>query len=179
MSTLQPDPTLAPGAGEPLDAVTAAPDSHPVGTGIGAALGGAAAGALAGSVAGPVGTVIGIAVGAIAGGLAGRDVAAMVDPALEEVYWRGNYRERAYVQAGSSFDDYGPAYAYGVTAHGRYPGRTFDDAEPELSQAWNDVRGASSLDWNRARPATRDAWKRASETSERVESVVEEPPARG
>ena len=142
--------------------------SHPVGTGVGALLGGAAAGAVAGTVVGPVGTVIGAAVGAIAGGLAGKGVAAMIDPVAEDSYWRAAYKDRPYANGGSSYDEYGPAYRYGVESFGQYPQRSFDEAESDLSRHWDGSRGTSSLDWDRAKHATRDAWNRLSDSVERA-----------
>jgi hypothetical protein len=142
------------------DPLSGAPGAHPVGTGIGAVVGGAAAGAVTGTVAGPVGTVIGAAVGAVVGGLAGKGVAEAIDPTLERAYWRENFLGREYVARGSSFDDYGPAYGFGVDARARYPGREFDDVESELSSNWTTSRGTSNLGWDRAKQAARDAWNR-------------------
>ena len=153
---------------ENRDPITGAPGAHPVGTGVGAVLGGAAAGAATGTVAGPVGTVIGAAVGAVVGGLAGKSVAEQIDPTVEAAYWKDNYSSRPYVEQGSSFDDYGPAYGYGVDAYSRYPGRAFEDVEPNLSRDWDTVRGSSSLTWDRAKNASRDAWQRVSDTVERA-----------
>ena len=150
------------------DPITGAPGAHPVGTGVGALLGGAAAGAAVGTVAGPVGTLIGAAAGAIAGGLAGKGVAESIDPTRESDHWRDNYSSRPYVAAGSSYDDYGPAYGYGVSAYGEHPGRSFDDAESDLERGWGGARGASTLSWAHARHATRDAWQRVSHTVERT-----------
>ncbi len=147
-----------------LDPITGEPGSHPIGTGVGAALGGAAAGALTGTVAGPVGTVVGAALGAIVGGLAGKSAAEAIDPSLEDAYWRENYQQRPYVAAGSSFDDYGPAYGYGVASWARYPGRSFDDLEADLARDGSSARGRSNLDWALARNATRDGWGRVSGT---------------
>ena len=146
-----------------LDPITGAPGAHPVGAGLGAAMGGVAAGAAVGSVAGPLGTVIGAAVGAVIGGLAGKGVAELVDPTVEETYWRSNFSTRPYVAPDDSFDDYAPAYRLGATAHRDRLGRTFEDAEPELSTVWAEARGASRLDWDRARAATRDAWDRVGQ----------------
>ncbi len=133
-----------------------------------ALLGGATAGALAGAVAGPVGAAVGAAIGAVAAGFAGHSIAESVDASAEEAHWRENYRDRPYVTADDAFDDYGPAYGYGVNGFVRHAGRTFDDVEPELSREWGTSRGASSLDWDRARPATRDAWDRVSNAVERA-----------
>jgi hypothetical protein len=150
------------------DPISGAPGSHPVGTGLGAAAGGMAAGAAAGSVAGPVGTVVGAAIGAVAGGLAGKGIAEMIDPTVEEAYWRETYSSRPYVTSGASFDDYGPAYMYGVDNYARYPGRSFDEVEPELAREWQRAKGKSSLTWENAKHATRDSWQRVSDTIERA-----------
>ena len=149
------------------DPITGAPGAHPVGTGVGAALGGVAAGAAAGTVAGPVGTVIGAAVGAIVGGYAGKSAAEAIDPTAEDAYWRENYADRPYA-ADESYEEYGPAYRYGVDSFGMYPGRSFDEAERDLSRDWDSARGTSSLEWDRAKHATRDAWNRVSDAVERA-----------
>lgn len=157
------------------DPITDAPGSHPVGTGVGAVAGGiagiagaAAAGAAAGTAAGPVGTIVGAAVGAVVGGLAGKGVAELIDPTAEEAYWRENYSSRPYVENGATFDDYGPAYRYGVDAYGRYSNRGFDEVEPEMGRDWNRARGRSSLRWEQARNAANDAWQRVSDSVERA-----------
>ena len=150
------------------DPLSDEPGSHPVGTGIGALLGGAAAGAATGTVAGPLGTVVGAAVGAVVGGLAGKGLAESIDPTREDAYWRENFTSRPYVNQGSSYDDYGPAYGYGVDAYSKYPGRSFDEVEPDLSKNWGTTRGDSDLSWDGAKHATRDAWNRISDTVERA-----------
>jgi len=150
------------------DPITGAAGAHPVGVGVGAAAGGMAAGAAVGTVAGPVGTAVGAAVGAVLGGLAGKSVAELVDPTLEDAYWRDNYAQRPYVDTGASYDDYGPAYRYGVDAYTRRDGRSFDEAETDLAAGWTSARRTSQLDWDIARPAARDAWQRVSDTVERA-----------
>ena len=150
------------------DPITGAPGSHPIGTGVGAAVGGAAAGAAAGTVAGPVGTVVGAAAGAIVGGLAGKGVAELIDPTREEAYWRENFRNRPYVRKDSRFEDYGPAYGYGVNSYVKYPERNFDEIEPELARDWDASHGTSRLEWKDAKNAARDAWDRARDSVERA-----------
>lgn len=144
------------------DPISGESGAHPVATGVGAAAGGAAAGAAIGTVAGPVGTLAGAAVGAVVGGLAGKAVGEAIDPTREDAYWRENYSTRPYVDQGASYADYGPAYGFGVDAVARYPGRRFEDLEPELSNQWTDAQGSSSLRWERARDAARDAFDRAN-----------------
>lgn len=151
-----------------LDPISGAPGAHPVGTGIGAAAGGLAAGAAAGSVAGPVGTAVGAAVGAVAGGLAGKGIAERIDPTAEDAYWRENYRTRVYVTGGAAYEDYSPAYRYGVDSYMRYPDRRFEDIEPELQAGWPAARGSSRLQWQQARHASRDSWQRLKDRAERM-----------
>jgi hypothetical protein len=150
------------------DPITGAPGSHPVGTGMGAAAGGMAAGAAAGTVAGPVGTVVGAAVGAVVGGLAGKGIAEKIDPTIEEAYWRENYVSRPYVNKAYTYDDYGPAYLYGVDNYARYQGRKFEDVEGDLARDWQRAKGKSRLAWEDAKHATRDSWHRLSDTVERA-----------
>lgn len=147
---------------ENRDPISGTPGAHPVGTGVGAALGGAAAGAAAGTVVGPVGTIVGAAVGAVVGGLAGKGVAEAIDPTREIGYWRENYSTRPYATKGVAFDEYEAAYGYGVASYSKYPGRSFDDMDSDLSRDWNASRGKSTLGWDRARFAARDAWDRVS-----------------
>jgi hypothetical protein len=140
------------------DPLTGEPGAHPLGVGVGAAAGGMAAGAAVGTVAGPLGTALGAVVGAVVGGLAGKGVAESIDPTIEDAYWRENFAERDYVTPGASWDDYGPAYGYGVHL---YDGdRSFEDVEPELAEGWAGARGTSTLGWGDASPAARDAWTR-------------------
>lgn len=151
---------------EPKDKATATGVGAAVGGVAGGVAGGAAAGAAVGGMTGPVGAAVGAAVGAVAGALAGRAVKA--DPAEEDAYWRDNYTGRPYVESGSPYDDYAPAYRYGVDAYSRYPNRQFDEVEPELSRDWGTARGRSTLEWERAKHATRDAWQRLSDKVERA-----------
>ena len=78
------------------------------------------------------------------------------DKEIEEPHWMEAYSKRPPVRAGESFDDFGPAYGYGVTAFILHPSATFEDAEEELSRDWIFARGASALDWDRGRPASKD-----------------------
>ena len=146
------------------DPISGEPGVHPLGTGIGAAVGGAAAGAAIGSAAGPVGTTIGAAVGAVVGGLAGKEIAETIDPTDEYIYWRENFTKRPYVESGATFDDYGPAYEFGVISFLKYREHAFDDVQDKLSREWEKVRGKSALSWEKARMATRDAWDRTRKT---------------
>lgn len=123
----------------------------------GGVAGGAAAGAAVGGMTGPAGAVVGAAVGAVVGAVAGRRKA---DPVAEDAFWRDNYASRPYVRSGAAYDEYAPAYRYGMDSYEKYPNRSFDEVEPELSRDWGTARGKSSLEWEHAKHATRDAWHR-------------------
>ena len=81
-------------------------------------------------------------------------------PGLSDKQWRENFSSRPYVKGDSKFEDYGPAYRHGVDSYGRSKGRSFDDAEPELTRDWERVRGNSNLSWEKAKDASHDAWQR-------------------
>ena len=91
-----------------------------------------------------------------------------VDPVAEDSYWRDNYASRPYAAGGGTYDDYQPAYRYGMDSYTKYPDRSFDDVEPELGRDWGTARGQSSLEWERAKHASRDAWDRVSNAAERA-----------
>jgi len=143
-----------------LDPITHEMGAHPVGTGLGAA-GGAVAGVAIGGVGGPVGAAVGLIAGAAIGGLGGKAVAESVHPTVEHAFWRDRYAEEPYYQVGRRYDDYGPAYEYGWTSWGLYPG-SFERVESDLGRHWDAWRGGSALTWPEARPAAQAAWERAS-----------------
>ena len=161
MTTTTPERERDNTAGGPP--ILGALGAHPVGTGFGAAAGGAAAGALAGTVVGPVGTAVGALAGAVAGALAGDRIAEQIEASAEEAYWRENYSTRPYVTSEATFSEYRPAYRYGVDAHRRFEGQSFEQVEAELMHEWDGVKGTSSLTWEGAKDAARDAWQRISD----------------
>lgn len=145
------------------DPITGAPGAHPVGTGVGAA-GGAAAGAAIGAIGGPIGAAVGLVAGAVAGGLAGKGVAEKMDPTVEDAYWKANYSKQGYVERNAPYATYQPAYRTGYEGRSQYPGKTFDEAEPDLQRSYDISAPKSSLKWEKARQATRDAWNRLDTT---------------
>lgn len=92
-----------------------------------------------------------------------------IDPDAEESYWRENYSSRPYITNGATFNEYRPAFRYGVHAYGRYEDHSFEHAEPELMRDWDLVKGMSSLSWEGARPAVSDAWQRVNERIAQVQ----------
>jgi hypothetical protein len=141
---------------------------HPVGGAVGAAVGaaagaaavGAAQGAALGTVAGVPGMAAGVAIGGVVGALAGKGVAQEINPTTEDAYWSQNYKIRPYVEQGTTYDTYRPAYRHGIDAYSKYEGRKFEEIEPKLSKDWDDVRGDSKLPWSKAKFAAEDAYDR-------------------
>ncbi|MEP7138075.1 MAG: hypothetical protein ABI745_00510 [Caldimonas sp.] len=85
------------------------------------------------------------------------------DATAHDAYWRENFRTRPYVGKDDRYDDFGPAYAYGVDSFNRHDGRKFDDVESDLSRDWEKFKGKSKLTWERAKGAVRDAWDRMTD----------------
>jgi hypothetical protein len=83
-------------------------------------------------------------------------------------HWLANHATRPYVDAGEDFEDYAPAYLYGVFSYHSNPERHFDASEAELSSGWESARGDSPLDWPKAKPAIREAWYEVRGLAERA-----------
>ena len=145
------------------DPISGAPGAHPLGTGIGAASGGAA-GATIGSVGGPIGVAVGLVTGVVAGGLAGKGVAEKIDPTAEDAFWREECANRADSDEGEPYKLYQLAYRTGYEGFGRYPGRTYEEAEMDLQRDYESNRSSTDLTWERAKQATRDAWTRVNDS---------------
>jgi hypothetical protein len=158
---MQTTPKVSNRTTEPTEDPVVGIPTHPLSAGAGAVAMAVATGAVVGTAAGPVGTAIGAVVGAVVGGLGGDAIASAVGEAQDATYWREHFVQRTHVKPGSSYEDYGPAFAYGESARQRHGDRDFDIVAVELGQDWMAVRGQSNLEWDDARPAARDAWVRS------------------
>lgn len=78
--------------------------------------------------------------------------------AFDEEVWRATHTTREYVIPGLAYEDYAPAYRYGMLVADKHGHREFVDVEPLLAEEWAGVRGASPLDWVQARPAVQDGY---------------------
>jgi hypothetical protein len=134
---------------------------HNLAGGVGAG-GGAAAGAALGAVGGPVGMAAGAAIGGLAGGAVGKGAGQLVNPTVEDAYWRSNYQTQPYYTTGYTYDDYSPAYALGYNNARRFP--SYDLAEPHMADEWERVKGHSRLSWEQAKAASRAAWDKVERT---------------
>lgn len=145
------------------DPISGEPGAHPVGTGVGAAGAGTIGTMIGGAVGGPVGAVVGAVIGSVVGGLAGKDTAEQINPTFEDNHWRDNYTSRPYVEQGTSYEDYQPAYRTGYEGYDRYghSGRDYSQVETDLKRDY-EANQTGNLTWEQARHAVKDAWDRAS-----------------
>jgi hypothetical protein len=148
------------------DPITGAEGAHPVGTGLGAA-GGATAGAIVGAPSGPLGVLVGAAAGGLIGGLVGKGAGEVVNPTHEDAFWREAWAEEPYARTDFIYDDYEPAYRIGYLGAARRDGRTFEEAEPQLREQYERVRGGSPLQWDAARVPAKAAWDRVADGTSR------------
>ena len=75
-----------------------------------------------------------------------------------ETYFRENFRSRPYVVAGKPYEEYQPAYRYGIDARERYQNRTWDQVEADIERGWDKAKGVSKMAWQEAKAAVKDAW---------------------
>ncbi len=101
---------------------------------------------------------------------AGKDEVPASVYEAHDAHWSVNYATRPYVEAGEDYDDYAPAYLYGVYFYHSNPDRLFDACEADLAAGWESARGDSPLQWKKAKPAVREAWYRISDLSDRAKS---------
>ncbi|MGI4849878.1 MAG: hypothetical protein ACRYGK_17340 [Janthinobacterium lividum] len=106
---------------------------------------------------------------AVKAGFGGQGAAAVINPAMEDMYWREQFKNEPYFNASYTYDDYGPAYSVGYNGRSRYVDR-FAEAEIVLSRDWEATKGKSRLSWHEARLAALAAWIRIDMASTATES---------
>jgi Protein of unknown function (DUF3606) len=82
----------------------------------------------------------------------------VVRSGFNDAAWRAAHRTRGYAAPGTTYEDYAPAYRYGVLVADKHGHKTFAEVEPVLAAEWLTVRGPSRLDWDKARPAVEEAY---------------------
>lgn len=152
---------------------------HVFGAGAAALAGGAAGGAVGMVVGGPVGLVVGAAAGGALGAIAGDRASEAVAPDDDIGRFRQVFDSMPYYVSGMTWDDYEPAYRYGIAQYrdrerqgGHEP---FAVAEPALEAGWEVVRGKSRLLWSEAREAVEHVWRWFDEARDKTEHY---PPPR-
>jgi hypothetical protein len=101
-----------------------------------------------------------------AGSARGGDV---VNPSLEDAHWRAAWSEEPYARTDFLYEDYEPAYRLGYLGAAKRDGRTFEEAEPQLREQYERVRGGSPLQWHAARVPAKAAWDRVAAMPRRAD----------
>ncbi len=131
-------------------------------------------GALAGAVTLGVGALAGAALGAAAGAALGEDAQRGQFTADADAHYRALYE--ASPEGGRSYDAVRAAYVFGhvAAAEPGLAGRTFEQAEPALREAWTDELRARAGEWNGVRRYAHDAYghARAEGAGERRDASV-------
>ncbi len=80
----------------------------------------------------------------------------------EDSYYRNHWSSTYGSGAGSTYEAYRPAYAYGaqMARSDLYSGRNWDDAEPELRRGWEQSAGTDQSSWDKVKEAVRHGWDR-------------------
>lgn len=136
---------------------------HILGAGASAVTGGAVGAVIGGVVAGPVGLAIGAAAGTALGAVAGHKASEAVDKRGDLGHFQQIFHTMPYYVKTMTWDDYAPAYRYGIEMHARFGRQPFAQAETGLEQGWTDAKGGSRLLWNEAREAVAHAWRSLDE----------------
>lgn len=144
---------------------------HVFGAGAAALTGGAAGGALGMLVGGPVGLAVGAAAGGALGALAGDRAAEAVDPRSDLGRFHQVFHTMPYYVSDMTWDDYAPAYDYGIATYEAGSPHTFLAAEPILERGWEAARGDSRLLWSEARDAVAHVWRWYDEARHKTEHV--------
>jgi hypothetical protein len=143
--------------------------AHPLGVAAGAVIGAAAGFLVASLFDGAATTLVGALIGVLAGatiaaGIAersgrshGTDDASRHD--LSDRYFAERFERADYRRHDATFEDYRPAYRYGLHARTQRGAVIWDDAlERELASEWHLHRGDSKLDWDQARAGVYEAF---------------------
>lgn len=137
---------------------------HVLGAGGAAVAVGATGAAIGAVVAGPPGLVVGAVAGGALGAVLGNRAAEAADPRDDLGHFEQIYREMPYYADGMDWEDYAPAYRYGIETYRVHGGQPFSEVEPTLQQGWARARDASRLEWVHARGAIEHAWRSLDET---------------
>jgi hypothetical protein len=77
---------------------------------------------------------------------------------LDQQWWRDNFRNRPYVTADRSFEDYEPGYRFAYDEQIKYRGKNFNEIEPKLRTDFDRFEGRGQSTWESMKDAVRDAW---------------------
>jgi hypothetical protein len=82
----------------------------------------------------------------------------------DEDFWRKRFSSEPHAREGDTFEDFAPAYRYGVLLRTEY--REFHLNEAAIRERWDAEKGDSRLSWERAREPVKIAWFQDREFAE-------------
>lgn len=137
---------------------------HVAGTGGGAVAGGAIGAAIGGLVGGPPGLALGAAAGTAIGAVVGHKASDSADSSGNLGHFRQIFESMPYYVSGRTWDDYGPAYRYGIDTYREHRQRGLEGAEAQLQAGWDGAKRGSTLLWSETRDAIEHAWRELDES---------------
>lgn len=137
---------------------------HILGAGAAAVAGGATGAAIGAAVGGPVGLAVGAAAGGALGAVIGDRAAEARDKRGDLGHFEQIYRDMPYYVDGMTWDDYAPAYRYGLETWRTHGARGLAEAEADLDAGWGRARDVSRLHWAQARGAVEHAWRELAQS---------------
>jgi hypothetical protein len=88
----------------------------------------------------------------------GKSRTELIDPTMEDAYWRNNHPYQIYSQ-GRPFEEFCSAYRAGYEAYFEYSSTgSFEVVEDRIRQRYE--QNEPKLMWQEARPASRAAWQK-------------------
>lgn len=133
---------------------------HILGAGTAAAAGGAAGAALGAVIAGPPGLALGAAVGVAIGAVMGDKAAEAADTRRDLGHFEQIFQTMPYYLQGYDWNDYAPAYRYGIQTYADHGSQPLAAVESRLQGDWEAAaRFGSRLSWVQAQPAIEHAWR--------------------
>lgn len=81
----------------------------------------------------------------------------------DRAYWKNQLANEPYYESGQQFSDFESAYQIGTEGRGRYGEQSFEQAEPNLRNEWEESKGPTKVGWDKAKHAVRAAWNRVED----------------
>lgn len=149
---------------------------HILGSVSAALLGGIVVGGIGWFIAGPVGLTAGVVVGGALGAVLGHRASEAVDPRDDIGHFEQIYTTMPYYVVGHDWNDYAPAYRYGLDTYKEYPGQALSQVESQLQGGWEAAtRFGSRLQWSQVRPVVAHAWESLDQAHAREARTTDSP----
>ena len=98
----------------------------------------------------------------------GKSAAEAVNPTAEEIYWKETFLGEPYYAPDKPYEYYAPAFRAGWEGRVRFDGRTFADAEGDLTAAYILNKSELEPSWLEIRSAAEAAWDRVDQRMTRI-----------